>query len=766
MTHDPAPQIFGIRHHGPGSARSLLAALERMSPDCLLVEGPPDADELLSLLPHAQMEPPVAILVYVPDEPRRAVYFPFALFSPEWQALRYGLGRGIAVRFFDLPQRYQLAMDAAPSPQTADDLLPRADRVSADGRTAPEPAQPSPRQDPLGTLARAAGYTDGERWWERVVEQRRDGADLFAEIADAMAALRAESPPETDATELRREAHMRQQIRRAKADGHRRIAVVCGAWHAPALRETADAKAVAKADAALLKRMPSVDVAATWVPWTASRLAYRSGYGAGVESPGWYAHLWRAAAAGHGSREISIRWLARVATLLRENSLDASSASVIEAVRLAETLAAIDGRQLPGLDDLNDAAQATFCFGAAAPLQLIHERLVVGDDLGGVPDETPLAPLQRDLQREQRRLRLPAAAAWKDYDLDLRAPNDRERSLLLHRLKLLEVPWGQLQRSGGGKGTFHEIWRLEWRPELAVALIEAGIWGTTIAAAASLRARRLAEVADLSGLTGLTETALLAELTDAVPRILERLQEEAALAADGALLMDALPPLANLSRYGSVRQTDAAAVASVTEGIAARVCIGLPLACAALDDAAADAMYDRVLATDRAMDLLHQPQQLAAWHAALRKTIDIAGVHGLIAGRACALLLSAGGLTPGAVADRVSLALSRAANPTEAAAWVEGLLRDGGATLVHDATLLAIVDGWVVSIADDQFAATLPLIRRTFSTFSAPERRMIGERVRHGAAQRPAGTVQPIDAERAARVIPLLEQIFGLSQSS
>ena len=62
-----APTIFGIRHHGPGSARSLRAALEALRPDAILVEGPPDAAEVLPLLTHPDMRPPVALLIYVPD---------------------------------------------------------------------------------------------------------------------------------------------------------------------------------------------------------------------------------------------------------------------------------------------------------------------------------------------------------------------------------------------------------------------------------------------------------------------------------------------------------------------------------------------------------------------------------------------------------------------------------------------------------------------------------------------------------------------------
>src|SRR3954466_4553442 len=83
--------LFGIRHHGPGSARSVRRALEELRPDAVLVEGPPDADGGLPLLASEGMRPPVALLVYLPDQPQQSVFYPFAVFSPEWQALRYGL---------------------------------------------------------------------------------------------------------------------------------------------------------------------------------------------------------------------------------------------------------------------------------------------------------------------------------------------------------------------------------------------------------------------------------------------------------------------------------------------------------------------------------------------------------------------------------------------------------------------------------------------------------------------------------------------------
>ena len=97
------PYILGIRHHGPGSARMVERALQDIKPDAVLIEGPADAAGVLPLAAEAELVPPVAILVYDPEVPSDASYYPFAEFSPEWQAMRWGLNSKAEVRFIDLP---------------------------------------------------------------------------------------------------------------------------------------------------------------------------------------------------------------------------------------------------------------------------------------------------------------------------------------------------------------------------------------------------------------------------------------------------------------------------------------------------------------------------------------------------------------------------------------------------------------------------------------------------------------------------------------
>lgn len=737
--------LFGIRHHGVGSARSLLAALESLQPDALLIEGAPEGEALLPYVLHPTMRPPVAMLIYAPDQPKRAVFYPFANFSPEWQALCYGLRHGIPTRLMDLPQAIRFGLPTESEPQA--DLDPELRRL---------------RADPLRHLAEAAGYSDGERWWNDLVEQRRaTDSDIFLGILEAMTALR-EGIPLNDPLENLREAHMRQSIRAARKEGYQRIAVVCGAWHTPALTDLSNAKA----DAALLKGLPKAKVAATWIPWTYGRLTLESGYGAGIQSPGWYDFLWQTERA----EDVALGWLTHVAHLLRANALDASTAQVIDAARMAETLAVLRERAAPSLAELNEAVQAVFCMGSEVPMRLIWRDLIVGGVLGDVPDNVPSVPLLQDFQREQKRLRLTEKDIAKrdanrekyaaNLELDLREAFDLDRSRLLHRLNMLDIPFGKLKEARG-RGTFKEAWRVAWEPEFTVGLIEASQWGTSLAEAAAAYARDAAESAvDLPTLTTLLEEALLADLGEAVSLIVRAVRDQAALATDITHLMDALPPLARIARYGDVRGTDAMLALLVVSSLVARICVGLPNACLSLDDEAAAAMLKRLNSTHTAISLLANAALRADWLATLLKMVSSATLHGLLGGRCARILHDAETWSGAEAVRRLGLALSTANEPAQAAHWLEGFLSGSGEILLHDAALWQAVDVWLCSLTTEAFQMLLPLVRRTFSTFSAPERQRMADRVLYGSAVS-AQSDFAFDPEQAAQVLPCVARLLG-----
>lgn len=667
---DQTVRLFGIRHHGPGCARSLLRALEAMQPDCLLIEGPPDGESVLPFVLESGMCPPVALLVYAPDDSRRAVFYPFAEFSPEWQALRYGLGQSLPVRFMDLPIAHQFGLDKAfedecrAKEEALRDAEGRTKTDAAEGTEAPASGAQAPENtatntlapeqpeggdtdgnaggeasaqedvygDPLDWLGRAAGYGDGEAWWNHMVEERIDGLELFDAIREAMTALRAEAP------------------RRERGE------------------------------------------------WETRREALRE-------------------------------------------------------------------RPRPGLPELYEALQTTVCMGDPAPLRLIERQLIVGDKLGTIPETTPTVPLQRDLEQQQKSLRLKPEAARKVLDLDLRQANDLARSHLLHRLRLLEIGWATPGGSRNAKGTFHELWEMQWVPELPIAVIAASRWGNTIFEAATAKAVELSGEADLLRLAELVNDILFADLPDAVGHATRMLEEKAATANDVGQLLEAIPPLAAIARYGNVRQTDAGMVARVLEGLIPRASIGLPGACTSLDDESAAAMRARIIAAHNAIRLLGNEGLWESWLSALHQTALRDGmVHELLRGMAVRLLFDEQRLPVEEAARLMSLSLSAAAAPASASAWIEGFLNQSALVLLHDDALWGVLANWLDSLNDTHFTNILPMLRRTFSGFSAPERRQLGERAKRAAGkpmQKQAETRW--DAERAALPVPLLRRVLGLT---
>src|SRR6185295_13300043 len=161
--------------------------------------------------------------------------------------------------------------------------------------------------------------------------------------------------------------------------------------------------------------------------------------------------------------DLTASWLTRVATLLRQEGQQASTASVIEAVRLALALASLRGHVMPGLAEMRDATLSALCHGDAAPFRLIETRLVIGDRVGRIDDGVPQMPLAADLARLQRRARLEPAALETEIAVDLRSDAGTLKSTLLHRLNLIAVPWGRLVDAEAGRGTFREIDRKSTR---------------------------------------------------------------------------------------------------------------------------------------------------------------------------------------------------------------------------------------------------------------------------------------------------------------
>jgi hypothetical protein len=743
---DDRLRLLGIRHHGPGSAALVRAALDRLDPAVVLIEGAPEGDVLVPHAARSGMKPPVAMLFYAADDARAAVFAPLAEFSPEWQAMLWAASRQRPVRFIDWPAAVSLAAMKA----------------------AVDVPEQGPRPDPLDLLARAAGMDDGEAFWNALIEESGDAGDplaTFAAIAEAMTEVRAAAEADGQATpwrDVRREAFMRLNIRQALKDHDGTVVAVVGAWHVGAL----DRKVAIADDRAMIRDLPKVKVEATWAPWTDSRLAAASGYGAGVISPGWYRHLWAQHTGARSSdpSAFSARWQARTAALMRSEGHAASTASAIEAARLALSLAALRDLAMPGLAEMREAALAALCHGDEIALKVIERRLYIGETVGEIDDRVPQMPLARDLALWQRKTRLKPEDLETDIRLDLRSEAGLLKSTLLHRLNLINVPWGTLVEVDGGRGTFREEWRLSWRPEFAIALAEALVFGVTIEEAAGNTALdRAAHATSIGELACLVRAVLVADLESAATAAISRLQEVAVQASDITDLMTAVAPLVAILRYGAARKLPEPALRALVTALAVEVNAGARLGSHQLDEDAARARLAAMRAYDEALGLFGDDALEQTWRRQLALMVDDDQVAPPVAGLALRRLHDLRIWEEGTVAAAFSRHMD-GRPPSLAGAFVESFLSGGAEIVLQDRSLLHLVDGWLCGLSEEAFVEALPLLRRSFASFDGQARsRLLAEIGRggrdtaalaqvHGNADNPAFT----------RALPLLCRILGI----
>ena len=781
-----ATHFLGIRHHGPGSARSVLRSLELLSPDLILVEGPPEAESMLQYVTHQAMKPPVALLIYDVKESHRASFYPFVEFSPEWQAFCYAQTKNCTIRLMDLPvvhkfglqhikERLQQESEIKQSP--IDHLNEPIDKEpDANDEEYQRFFEARMRKeilgDPLSYFGKLAGYGNGEGWWEKQVEMcQGDDQSLFTAIAEMMRELREslggwsyhDKMCEEDLNEFRREASMRKILRKAEREDFKTIVVICGAWHLPALMYPPKLKQ----DNLCLKGLPKQKVEVTWVPWTYQRLSLVSGYGAGVHSPGWYEHLW------NSKFNTAALWLSRVSQLLRTKGIDVSSAHIIETLRLAEALSALRDLSAPRLQELQEAIRTVMLFGEELPLELIRQNLLIGEKIGAVPSSLPATPLERDLQRLQKTLKLKPKATYEQKILDLRKELDLQRSYLLHRLALLGIEWGQISFVTG-KGTFKEAWDLEWKPEFVLELVDRSRWGQTIYEATVQFALHHAKEADLPTLTKLVKKVLLAKLDHAIDPLMQQLEDSVAVSSEIGQLLMVIPPMVDIARYSDVRGSESEFVNRVLGSVIPRATIGLLQYCRFLDEETAKNTTKEIEKAHQAILLFNDDRLRDQWFASLFQLIEQDRVPSYLQGKICRLLLDTQQLEQDRMLSLMSLALSSGELPENSAAWIEGFLSGSGQILLYDDELLQMIDQWVVSLHSDLFLEQLPLIRRTFSTFTTSELRQVGERIVQINREHhsPSTSLIAIDhqkeliseqviMERAKLVLPILKRFLG-----
>ncbi len=715
MTH---PYIFGIRHLSPGGAWHLRQFLTAKNPRLVLVEGPDDLNEHMADITRQETKPPIAILAYTKEAPVRTILYPFAEYSPEYQAISWCKEHGAQCRFMDLPCDVFLAIPSG-----------RQDRAEGEEE----------RMSVYQLLDRQAGEDGHETFWERTLEHTLDaqgyykGASLFG---SSLREISLESGLERDWPEtLVREAYMRYQIRAALEEGFspEEIVVVTGAFHVPGLSSEDTPPMTAEE----LSSLPRVEASHTLMPYSYYRLSARSGYGAGNKAPAYYSLLWEAFRRGN-PHYTSHAYLSRIAGYQREHGTPVSSAEVIEAVRLANSLAELRGGGTPVLRDLRDAAVTCLGGGSFPAVSLAIADTEIGTAIGSLPEGVSRTSIQEDFYRQLKKWKLEKYRdiTAQDLPLDLRENRrvssreaaflDLHRSFFLHRLRVLGIHFASPQKVNQDNATWAEHWVVRWTPEAEIEMVEAALKGDTVDQAASFAMKERVETAP-----GMSEIALVIEdafTCGMAPAVVYATAALQAMAVDAASLEELAATAERLSvvvQYGDIRQLDAAPLEPILGQIFYRACLILPGSCVC-DDAASKGIVTALEQLNRAA-LAHDFLDSQAWLEALKEIAGRDDLNTKLSGFAAAILLERGCMDAGQLNLEVQRRLSKGVPAELGAGWFEGLAMKNRYALIARLSLWESLDSYLDTLDEEDFKRALVFLRRAFADFTAMERDEIAE---------------------------------------
>ena len=218
-----SPVYFGVRHLSPAAAHYVHKELDRVQPDIVLIEGPADLTEQMHWFCHPQTKLPAAILAYTQQTPIHTLLYPFAEYSPEYQAILWANKHKVPCRFMDLPSSVMLAIRQSKEEEQDQDQPQK----EIQGRTTEEVYQQ------LETLLGESHDT----FWERKFEQLEGNyLEAAAEFGKQLRQS-ATDPAFRTAENLVREAYMKRCIQQAQQEGKEKIFCVCGAYHVEGLEQ-------------------------------------------------------------------------------------------------------------------------------------------------------------------------------------------------------------------------------------------------------------------------------------------------------------------------------------------------------------------------------------------------------------------------------------------------------------------------------------------------------------------------------------------------
>lgn len=489
--------FFPIRHHSPSCSFHLGKVIEQYNPDCILIEGPENANHLIPILTNPDTIPPVAFYYsyhdsksYVGKEKEDyKCYYPFLEYSPELEALKQAKEREIPALFIDLPygQRLIGTQEGRGVRQDGEKQTYNDDYFLSRSRYIQE-------------LCQKTGLRDFEEFWEKYFEIQGiyiETEKFINQMLTYCHLARVNTPMEEMEADgcLLREQFMAQQIEAASME-YKRILVVTGGFHTSGLMERLEIKGqkiTLVGEKADFRKIPEEDQAVYPMAYSMEAADALNGYASGMQSPGFYQKVWERIKEGRKEvyKDSLLEFFTKAGKQARKEQESLSAYDEICAFSMSQGLASLRGKSEPGLYELQDCALSCFVKGECnlstdLPLRIL-KKLTTGNQIGVLCQNTDQPPLLRHFEQTCRNFGLKIhTTVEQQIILELFTKKKHLNiSRFFYCLDFLQA--GFARRSKGAdllnrrdRNRIREIWHYQWNSQVTAVLIDNSVSGGTM----------------------------------------------------------------------------------------------------------------------------------------------------------------------------------------------------------------------------------------------------------------------------------------------
>lgn len=494
---------FPIRHHSPACSYHLLNVIKEYQPDCILVEGPQNANKLIPILTDEETILPIAFYYFYKDKSKLInndaddykCYYPFLNTSPEYNALVEAKRLGINGEFIDLPyaeilintQRNKGIRKETEVQNYNDDYYLSENNF-------------------FNSICQKTGMRSFEEFWEKFFEidaLYTDTEDFVAKMLSYCYLTRENTPTEIMEQDgcLLREQFMAENIIEATKK-YSKVLVVTGGFHTYGIYNLINSSD--KIKKVKLHKFDEKVQNVYAMAYSFEAADALNGYASGMQNPGFYESIWKEMNKNNIDKaysDIVLETVIKTAKKSNKKNILITMSDISSAVVMCEGLYLLREKKAPGLYELYDCVKSCFIKGelnqaSDIPLRLLNE-IATGSNIGELCNTAEKVPLLINFEEMCLKYRLKIETVIEQkIELDIFSKkNHMEISRFLYQMNFLGTSFARKIKGADiirntDRSRIRELWSYSRSVSTDTALIDCSVYGGTIKEACKVLATR------------------------------------------------------------------------------------------------------------------------------------------------------------------------------------------------------------------------------------------------------------------------------------